>query len=221
MAGNATDDSTKDGSALVETMYYLESVGLNRGKAGNASRRCATRHYQITPSGIAPRDLTSASMVVLSLDHKPDPAGAIPSSEWRMHQDIYLARPDVGAIVHTHSNYATALACVGRSIPAFHYMVAVAGGDSIRCAPYATFGTQALSDHAVRALENRQACLLANHGVVALGANPLSAAKLALEVEQLARQYCIALQLGEPVILSDEQMCEVMEKFKTYGQRVE
>jgi L-fuculose-phosphate aldolase len=210
-----------EGAALVDTMRYLESVGLNRGKAGNASRRYGDHHYQITPSGIAPVDLTSASMVVLSLDDKPAPVGAIPSSEWRMHQDIYLARPDVGAIAHTHSNYATALACVGRSIPAFHYMVAVAGGDSIRCAPYATFGTQALSNHAVRALENRQACLLANHGVVAVGANPLSAAKLALEVEQLARQYCIALQLGEPVMLSDAQMREVMEKFKTYGQRVE
>ena len=154
-------------------------------------------------------------MVVMSLDDKPAPVVAIPSSEWRMHQDIYLARPDVGAIAHTHSNYATALACVGRSIPAFHYMVAVAGGDSIRCAPYATFGTQALSNHAVRALENRQACLLANHGVVAVGANPLSAAKLALEVEQLASQYCIALQLREPGMLSGAEMREVMEKLKT------
>ncbi|MFT4561382.1 MAG: L-fuculose-phosphate aldolase [Gammaproteobacteria bacterium] len=221
MADKTNNDLMNDGSSLVDTMCYLDRAGLNRGKAGNASRRCGDHNYQITPSAIGPADLTSTSMVVLSLDDRPTATDAVPSSEWRMHQDIYLARPDVAAIAHTHSNYATALACAGRSIPAFHYMVAVCGGDSIRCAPYATFGTKELSKHAVRALENRQACLLANHGVVTVGATPLSAAKLALEVEQLARQYCIALQLGDPVILSDEQMVEVMEKFKTYGQRVE
>jgi L-fuculose-phosphate aldolase len=202
-------------------MHYLENTGLNCGKAGNASSRAGPDKYWITPSGIAPQDLTPELMVGIAFEGGALSGSVLPSSEWCMHNDIYLARPDVGAIVHTHSSYATALACTGKPIPAFHYMVAVAGGDSIRCAPYATFGTQQLSDYAVAALQERQACLLANHGVLALGVNPISAAKLALEVEQLARQYCIALQLGEPVILDDEQMQVVLEKFKTYGQRIE
>ena len=206
---------------LVSTMQYLERMGLNCGKSGNASSRVGSTTYSITPSGVAPLDLTPESIVAMATDEVVLSAAAKPSSEWRMHQDIYSARPDVGAIVHTHSSYATALACNGKPIPAFHYMVAVAGGDSIRCAPYATFGTPQLSDNAVAALENRQACLLANHGVLALGETSFVAAKLALEVEQLARQYCIAMQVGDPVILNDEQMREVLAKFETYGQRIE
>ena len=142
-----------------------------------------------------------------------------PSSEWRFHRDIFKARADVGAIVHTHSRSATALACTGRAIPAFHYMVAVAGGTDIRCAPYHTFGTQELSDAALAALEGRTACLLANHGVIAVGANLAAALRLAGEVENLAAQYSAALALGQVRILDDLEMQRVIEKFRTYGKQ--
>ncbi len=192
---------------------------MNTGSAGNASCRSGAGRYWITPSAIAPASLTADSIVAMPIGGEAKVTTPDPSSEWRMHHDIYVARPNIGAIVHTHSCYATALACIQKPIPAFHYMVAVAGGDSIRCAPYATFGTQELSDHAVAALRGRKACLLANHGVLALGANPMGAAKLALEVEQLAKQYCIAVQSGDPVILGAEQMRDVLESFETYGKR--
>jgi len=142
----------------------------------------------------------------------------LPSSEWRFHRDIYAARAEVGAVVHAHSPFATALACLGRNIPAFHYMIAVAGGSDIRCAPYATFGTQELSDGALRALEGRKACLLANHGMIAAGGTLADALALAVEVEGLAEQYCRALQIGEPRVLPDLEMAVVLEKFRTYGQ---
>src|SRR5262249_53087245 len=136
-----------------------------------------------------------------------------PSSEWRFHRDIYAARAEAQAIVHTHSPFATTLSCLERGIPAFHYMIAVAGGSDIRCAPYATFGTQELSDHALRALNGRRACLLANHGMIAMGASLAEAFALAVEVEALAEQYWRALQIGQPIILSDAEMGRVLEKF--------
>jgi L-fuculose-phosphate aldolase len=142
-----------------------------------------------------------------------------PSSEWRFHRDIFTSRADVRAIVHTHSRSATALACSGRGIPAFHYMVAVAGGADIRCAPYHTFGTQALSDAAVAALDGRLACLLANHGMIAVGADLPGALALAGEVENLAAQYCAALAVGEVRILDEGEMLRVLEKFRTYGRQ--
>ena len=141
-----------------------------------------------------------------------------PSSEWRFHRDISGPAHDVAAIVHTHSPKATSLACTGRGIPAFHYMVAVAGGPDIRCAPYYTFGTQELSDAAVAALEGRKACLLANHGVIAVGADLPAALALAGEVENLAAQYCAALAIGEVRILDEIEMRRVVEKFRTYGK---
>ncbi len=221
MRDSEKPDSKDPGSELLRTMQNLEQMGLNRGKSGNASMRLGADAFLVSPSGIAPQELSSSSFVEMPLSGDSNRRGIQPSSEWLMHRDIYLARPDVSAIVHTHSTHATALACVNRSIPAFHYMIAVAGGDSIRCAPYATFGTQALSDFALEALVERRTCLLANHGVLALGASSESAALLALEVENLSEQYCTALQLGDPVILTTEQMAEVLEKFKTYGQRIE
>jgi L-fuculose-phosphate aldolase len=142
-----------------------------------------------------------------------------PSSEWRFHRDIFRSRPEVGAIVHTHSPRATALACTGRGIPAFHYMVAVAGGCDIRCAPYQTFGTQELSQAALAALQDRKACLLANHGVIATGPDLRSAVALAGEVENLATQYGTALSLGEVRILDETEMGRVLEKFRSYGQQ--
>jgi L-fuculose-phosphate aldolase len=142
-----------------------------------------------------------------------------PSSEWRFHRDILAARAEIGAVVHTHSPHATALASTGRSIPAFHYMVAVAGGIDIRCAPYRTFGSQELSDAALEALAGRRACLLANHGVIALGMNLESALLLAGEVEDLAHKYCAALAVGDVRVLDAEQMRCVIEKFRSYGQQ--
>lgn len=141
-----------------------------------------------------------------------------PSSEWRFHRDILAARSQIGAVIHTHSRYATALACLNREIPPFHYMVAAAGGDTIRCAPYALFGSQYLSDLALQALENRKACLLGNHGMIALGNDLADALAVAVEVESLCEQYWSALQVGEPNILSDRQMQEVLEKFEGYGR---
>ena len=144
--------------------------------------------------------------------------GREPSSEWRFHLDIHRARPDLAAIVHTHSPSATALACHGRGIPPFHYMVAAAGGADIRCAPYATFGTQELSDHALAAMAGRKACLLAHHGVIACEASLAQALALAIEVEHLARMYLAALALGEPPRLGAEEMARVLAKFEHYGQ---
>ena len=201
---------------MLAAALQLDAVGLNRGSTGNLSVRVGDQ-WLVTPSGIAAQDLSPQSMVPMSFEGKVIGSGK-PSSEWRFHRDILVSRTDVGAIVHTHSRFATAFACLHREIPAFHYMVAIAGGDSIRCAPYALFGTQDLSDHAIEALRDRKACLLGNHGLIALGADLKKAVAVAIEVESLCEQYWTALQLGEPTILSLEQMQAVHEKFKTYGQ---
>ena len=164
--------------------------------------------------------IMAADIVAMPVAGRSDAARGArrPSSEWRFHRDIYRARSDAEAIVHTHAPFATSLACLQRGIPAFHYMVAVAGGDDIRCAPYATFGTQALSDRAVAALEGRRACLLANHGMIAIGASLGAALALAVEVETLSEMYWRARQLGEPVLLSAAEMRVVVAKFGSYGQ---
>ena len=198
-------------------MQDLAQRGLNTGSAGNASIRIDPHSFLITPSGVVPQHLRESQLCAVTLGSGGTvPAGV--SSEWRMHHDIYTARPDARAIVHTHSVHAAALSCLRKPIPAFHYMVAKAGGDSIACAPYATFGSQELSDHALEALHNRRACLLANHGVVALGASAAEAMDLAIEVEHLAQQYLIALRAGAPIILGAEEMQAVIEKFRHYGQ---
>jgi L-fuculose-phosphate aldolase len=158
-------------------------------------------------------------VVRVILDENGFAPNHIPSTEWRFHRDIYLRRPEVNAIVHAHPLYSTALACTRRDIPAFHYMVAVAGGKSIRCARYATFGTEELSRNVLEALNERKACLLANHGSVTVGANLQSALDLMEELEWLASQYTEALKIGEPILLTDAEMDDVMERFKTYGQR--
>ncbi len=199
-------------------MRRLESLGLNHGTAGNLSVRCAD-DVLITPSGVKPQALQADAVVVLALADATPPAASRPSSEWRFHRDIYRARSDIHAVVHVHSAYATALACQGRDLPPFHYMIAVAGGADIRCAPYATFGTQALSDAAVAALAGRHACLLANHGLITTATDIDAAIDLAVEVEQLARQYMLSRIGGEPVLLGEDEMRDVIEKFKTYGAR--
>jgi L-fuculose-phosphate aldolase len=206
---------------VIDTSREMERLGINRGTSGNVSARWQ-EGLLITPSGVPCASLTRERIVWMPLDVRDDDPlfeAHRPSSEWRFHRDILRARPDVGAVVHTHSNAATALAIHGRGIPAHHYMVAAAGGNSIRCATYATFGSQALSDQALEALRDRLACLLAHHGVIALGRDLARALWLANEVEVLAQQYLLACQLGEPPLLSDAQMDEVIEKFKGYGPR--
>ncbi len=203
---------------VIAACRELARSGLTHGKSGNVSVRCDERRFFVSPTGIDYDVLESEDIPLLDLDGRWF-GRCRPSSEWRFHRDIFRSRDDVGAIVHTHSPQATALACTGRSIPAFHYMVAVAGGPDIRCAPYHAFGTQELSDAALAALKDRKACLLANHGVIATGADLRAAMSLAGEVETLAGQYCAALTLGNVRILDDTQMREVLEKFRTYGQQ--
>jgi L-fuculose-phosphate aldolase len=208
--------------SLVDVCRRMNAAGINQGKSGNASVRAtvfggASDAFLVTPTAVSYDAMTPEDIVLMKLDgtfagRRP------PSSEWRMHRDLLAHRPDLNAVVHAHPPFSTALACVHRSIPAFHYMVAVAGGDDIRCAPYATFGTQELSDHALRALEGRKACLLANHGLLAAGLHLDDAFAVAIEVEALAEQYTRALALGEPVILDAAEMAVVLEKFKGYGR---
>lgn len=203
---------------LIATAIALTTSGINQGTSGNVSVR-TVEGFLITPSGIAYSALTPEDIVLMNLNGEIL-SGRMPSSEWRFHCDIYLHRDDAQAIVHTHSVYATALACLEKDMPAFHYMVAMAGGKDIRCAPYATYGTQALSDLALVALEDRKACLLAHHGVIATGADLSRAFALASEIETLAQQYLIALTIAQPTILSDKEMDKVVEKFVHYGLNV-
>ena len=207
-------------SGVIATARAMNAANINRGQSGNVSARWRSDGFDgflVTPTGLPYADTTPRDIVAVALAGTS--AGArLPSSEWRFHRDIYARKPDVSAIVHTHSPFATALACLHRGIPAFHYMVAVAGGNDIRCAPYATFGTQALSEHALAALTERSACLLANHGVIACAVSLDRALALAIEVENLAEMYTRALQLGDPVVLPDDEMRIVVEKFAAYGQ---
>jgi L-fuculose-phosphate aldolase len=201
---------------LLRTVRKLDKQGLNRGTSGNVSARCGTG-FLVTPSGVGIEALTEADLVLM--DFAGNASGCWqPSSEWLFHRDILAARPEVHAVVHTHSTAATAMACLRREIPPFHYMVATVGGNNIRCADYATFGTQELSDAALRALKDRKACLLANHGMIALGASLAEAFKMAVEVESLCEQYWRALQVGQPVLLTPEEFEEAQKKFVTYGK---
>jgi L-fuculose-phosphate aldolase len=201
---------------IIATALDMNELRLNRGKSGNISARI-DKGFLVTPTGLAYESMQPGDVVAMKQDGTAHGA-RLPSSEWRFHRDIYAARREVGAIVHAHSPFATSIACLGRDIPPFHYMIAVAGGKDIRCAAYATFGTQQLSDHALRALEGRKACLLANHGMIAVGTSLSAALALAVEVEALAEQYWRALQIGTPNVLSDAEMEIVLEKFRTYGQ---
>lgn len=204
---------------LVAYANMLEPRGLSVGKSGNLSARIGDR-VLITPSAVPYAALTPDLIVALSLQGEVQPNQCHPpSSEWRFHCDLYRQRQDIQAITHAHPTASTALACTGRGIPAFHYMVAVAGGSEIPIADYALFGSAELSQNIQSALGELNACLLANHGLIAAGASVEQAFNLALEVEQLARQYCQALQLGDVRILNAEEMRQVLQKFKHYGQR--
>ena len=201
--------------ALLNSALALQALGLNQGISGNASVRQGDG-FLITPSGMPIDEMNANSMVEMNMHGEAISTGK-PSSEWRFHRDIYQARPEVGAVIHTHSTFATTLACLRKVIPPFHYMIAVAGGDTIRCADYALFGTQSLSDNAIEALRERRACLIANHGMIAIGKTLQQALDIAKEVETLCEQYWRALQIGEPHILSGEEMQDVFEQFKGYG----
>ena len=204
--------------ALVAAARALHDRGFNPRRAGNASLR-AGRGFLITPTGMDYDAMGPADIVAMSLDGTARGRRA-PSSEWRFHADILRARPEFGAVLHAHPPHATALACLGKPIPAFHYMVAAAGGADIRCAPYATFGSRALSRNALKALADRRACLLANHGMIACGADLDDALGLAEEVEALARQYLLALAAGRPRLLPAREMAKVLRLFEDYGARL-
>ena len=219
-------DKTKDlektlRRAVIDTALAMSRSGLSPGRSGNVS--CRWRGGMlITPTGMAYEDIRPRDVVfVTSKGTLLDKKSRKPSSEWRFHLAAYRARPDMKAVVHTHSLHATVLACARRSIPAFHYMVAVAGGNDIPLVPYDTFGTQELADFVAKGLAQRNACLMANHGQIAVGGTLAAALELAREVEVLAEQYVKVLTLGEPHILADDEMVRVLERFKTYGQRAQ
>jgi L-fuculose-phosphate aldolase len=200
---------------LAETARQTVKLGLNQAASGNVSVRCG-EGFLITPSGLPMEGLSPGEMVFVDMEGRAR-AGTKPSTEWRIHRDLYRARPEAGAVVHAHSPHAVSLSCLRRDIPPFHYMVAVAGGRDIRCAAYATFGTEALSEHVILAMEDRRACLMANHGQVATGRDLAAALGLAAEVESLCAQYWRASLLGTPVLLSDAEMDEVLVRFRDYG----
>ncbi len=204
---------------LLACARKMAQAGLNRGTSGNCSVRIADgTGFLVTPSGVPVSELSAERMVKMGFDGNAQSLGK-PSSEWRFHRDILVARPEMNAVVHVHSVYATTLACLRRDLPPFHYMIAAAGGNTVRCAGYALFGTQALSDAAVQALWDRKACLLANHGMITLGYDLEAAFDMAVEVESLCEQYLQALQVGEPVLLSEQEMVDVIEQFKGYGRQ--
>jgi L-fuculose-phosphate aldolase len=223
-----SEDTTELRAEVISTARAMNASGINVNKSGNVSVRCSRERktgFLVTPTGVPYDALMPTDLVFIPLGKTGGealPDGVVgthkPSSEWRFHFDILRSRREFDAIVHTHSQAATALACHHLGIPAFHYMVAVAGGPDIRCAPYATFGTQDLSDNALRALRGRKACLLAHHGVIACERSLARALALAIEVENLAGMYLRARQIGDPPLLSPAEMARVIEKFATYGQ---
>lgn len=217
-ASAKTSGESKLRKKVIATARTMSASGLSPGRTGNVS----CRHdggMLITPTGIAYDDLKGSDIVFVSDDGEVPGKQKKPSSEWRFHLSAYQARSDCNAVVHTHSMHATVLACAGRSIPPFHYMVAVAGGSDIPLVPYATFGTEKLADDVGSSLVERDACLLANHGAIAIGATLESALELAQDIEILAEQYFKVLAIGPPNYLLRSEMAEVLEKFKTYGQR--
>ena len=206
----------KKRQSIIDACRSMNALGINQGTSGNISLRHGDGAL-ITPTSLAYDLMKPKDIVEMSLDGTVVGRGR-PSTEWRFHLAILRARPEVNAIVHAHPTYATTLAIMERGIPPIHYMVAAAGGDTIRCAPYATFGTEELSNNAVEALNGRMACLLAHHGMIALGADLAGAMWLAVEVETLARQYVNCLQLGDPPLLSPEEIRNVADRMANYGR---
>ncbi len=203
--------------SLLAACRRIAAAGLNDGAAGNLSLRCDDGML-ITPSGLPWDELGAEDFVRMRFDGATQGARA-PSSEWRFHRDLYATRPEFGAVIHTHAPFCTALACLHRAIPPFHYMIARFGGRDVRCARYETYGTEALSDAVLEAMEGRNGCLLGNHGMLVAGRDLRHACALAVELESLAEQYWRACQLGEPVLLDDAEIAQVLEKFSGYGVR--
>lgn len=211
-------DEGKLRQAIVDTMRALDTRGLNRGTSGNVSARWGDGML-VTPSGIVPDALTADAIVRVLPDGSVPDGDLAPSSEWRMHMGVYMRRADANAVVHCHARHATILACAGKEIPPLHYMVAVSGGTHVPVAPYATFGSDALARGVVETLDGRRACLMANHGLIVLGANLQQALAVTDEIEEQAAVYCGTLAIGGPILLDEEQMREVMAMFASYGQR--
>ena len=205
--------------AIISAYKKLDTVGLNRGASGNISMK-TQNGFLITPSGLNVDKMRANKIVELNFDGVPL-KGTNPSSEWRLHAEIYKRKKGVGAVVHTHSNFACALSSLRENLPAFHYMVAVGGGKNIRCCEYAIFGSKDLADKVVEALESRMACLMANHGLVCCGKELDHAIFLAEELEALCKQYITARSIGDVKILTDSEMELVIEKFKNYGYAAE
>ncbi|MEF8726673.1 MAG: class II aldolase/adducin family protein [Accumulibacter sp.] len=206
---------------LIDGARRMADLGLNRGTAGNLSVRAPAdgeAGFLITPSGMDYDTLQPEDIVHVRLDGVAV-GRRMPSSEWRFHRDLYASRADAGAILHAHSPFATSLACLRRDIPAFHYMIARFGGDSLRCSDYATFGTQALSAAVLRAIDGRCGCLLANHGMLVIGGDLPRALALGVELEALCEQYWRACQIAPPVLLDTAEMTRVLAKFAGYGQQ--
>jgi L-fuculose-phosphate aldolase len=214
------DHETELRQGIIRAAREMNAIGLNQGTSGNISARCENRML-ITPSGVDYAELAPEDIAAMPLDgtYGAHQGPLAPSSEWRMHLDITMARPEVGAIVHAHATFATTLACCRREIPACHYMIAASGGPTIRCADYATFGTAELSAAALEALEGRTCCLLANHGMLATGPDLAKAMWLAVELETIAKQYYYALAIGGPVVLPDAEIARVVRLFEDYGPR--
>lgn len=221
MSKQRVSDDEKDlRRALVATAQAMSARGLSPGRSGNVSARFE-RGFLITPTGLGYDVMKPKDIVYVSDVGETRADERAPSSEWQFHRAAYHTRPDRHALVHTHSMHATVLACAHKPIPAFHYMVALAGGNDIPCVPYATFGTEALALHVADGVRQRDACLMANHGQIALGTTLARALELAFEVETLAEQYVKVLQLGSVHILPDDEMALMVEKFKAYGRNVE
>jgi L-fuculose-phosphate aldolase len=206
--------------AVLDAALAMSRQGLSPGRSGNVSARFGGGML-ITPSGMAYDTIQVQDIVAVTATGAVPSGARKPSSEWRFHLSAYAARPDQNAIVHTHSMHATVLACAHKPIPAFHYMVAAAGGAEVPCVPYATFGTDELSRHVAEGLRHHNACLMANHGMIALGATPARALELATDVEVLAEQYFKVLLLGSPNVLPADEMQTVIERFKSYGQKAQ
>ncbi len=201
---------------LIEACNKISRLGLIKGSSGNLSLRIDTERYLLTSSGSSLEHLKDQDIVTMSIDGKII-SGENPSSEWMIHGDLYKERSDIRSIVHTHSKYVCVLACLHKELPPFHYMVAIAGGENIRCCPYELFGTKKLSNNVIEAMKNRNACLMANHGLVVGSSSLANSVYIAEEVESLCEQYVNALAIGNVQLLSQKQMKDVLEKFKNYG----
>lgn len=216
MAQPLTEDQLR--TRMAEVMKAMDARGLNRGTSGNVSARCGEAML-VTPSGVPPERLSGEQMVLVQPDGSTPEGGLRPSSEWRMHQQILIRRPDANAVVHCHSRHATILACAGREIPSMHYMVAVGGGASVPVAPYATFGSVELAEAVVDTLDGRSAALMANHGQIVVARNLDAALAITEEIEEQAAVYWGTLAIGGPKLLSGEEMELILQRFRSYGQK--